>query len=111
MTFLNVPYAEKDQARALGAKWNPGRKSWYVPAGVALEPFEKWLTKGQGPDSQPKGRIDAYGAKRVVGANYVALEHGCNPFEPCPECGPVLAKSGWAIARAALLEAMGGLRR
>ena len=28
------------EARALGARWNPGRKRWYVPTGVALEPFE-----------------------------------------------------------------------
>lgn len=104
-TFLNVPYAEKDQARALGAKWNPSRKSWYVPPGVALEPFEKWLAKGAGQDAKPSGRVDARAAKPVVGANYVELEHDCNPFEPCPQCAPVLEKSGWAAARKALLEA------
>lgn len=103
MTFLNVPYAEKDEARALGARWNPSRKSWYVPPGVALEPFEKWL-KGAGQDAKP-GRQDAYAAKPVVGANYIELEHDCNPFEPCPQCSPVLEKSGWTAARAALLQA------
>ena len=25
--FLNVPYAEKDEAKALGAKWNPTIKN------------------------------------------------------------------------------------
>jgi hypothetical protein len=39
---LQVPYAEKDQARALGARWDPDGKRWYVPAGRSLEPFEKW---------------------------------------------------------------------
>jgi hypothetical protein len=111
MTFLNVPYAEKDEARALGAKWNPGRKSWYVPPGVALEPFEKWLTTGLGADTAPKGRIDTYSAKQVVGANYLALEHDCNPFEPCPQCGVVLTKSGWSAARALLFQAMGATGR
>ena len=28
--ILNVPYKEKDEAKALGAKWNPQLKKWYV---------------------------------------------------------------------------------
>ena len=31
VVWLNVPYAQKDRAKALGARWNPGEKSWYVP--------------------------------------------------------------------------------
>ena len=31
LVWLNVPYAQKDRAKALGARWNPGEKSWYVP--------------------------------------------------------------------------------
>ena len=27
---LKVPYAEKDQAKKLGARWDAGRKLWYV---------------------------------------------------------------------------------
>lgn len=40
---LNVPFAEKDIAKRLGAKWNPKLKTWYVPSNVGLEPFQKWL--------------------------------------------------------------------
>jgi len=28
--YLNVPYAHKDEAKALGAKWDAGKKKWYV---------------------------------------------------------------------------------
>lgn len=42
-TSLKVPYAEKDQAKALGAKWNAPEKVWYVPDGMALGPFHRWL--------------------------------------------------------------------
>jgi len=28
--FLNVPFAEKDKAKAKGAKWNPEKKKWYI---------------------------------------------------------------------------------
>ena len=31
-TYLRCPFKEKDQAKALGAKWDPAKKSWYVPA-------------------------------------------------------------------------------
>jgi hypothetical protein len=42
---LNVPYAEKDEARRLGARWNAELKTWYAPAGSILTTFERWLPK------------------------------------------------------------------
>ena len=45
MTKLNVPYAEKDEARRLGARWDGERKTWYAPAGSMLTTFERWLPK------------------------------------------------------------------
>ena len=41
---LKVPFNEKDQAKALGARWNAEMKLWYVPQGVEAAPFEKWFT-------------------------------------------------------------------
>ena len=41
-TYLQVPYKEKNQAKELGAKWDRGKQSWYVPAGVDLALFAKW---------------------------------------------------------------------
>ena len=43
---LKVPFSEKDQAKALGARWNAELKLWYVPQGVDAAPFEKWLVAG-----------------------------------------------------------------
>lgn len=45
MTKLNVPYAEKDVARRLGARWNAELKTWYVPSGLLLTVFERWLPR------------------------------------------------------------------
>jgi hypothetical protein len=45
VTKLNVPYAEKDEARRLGARWNAELKTWYVPPGSTLTPFERWLPR------------------------------------------------------------------
>jgi hypothetical protein len=46
---LKVPFNEKDQAKALGARWNAELKQWYVPQGVEAAPFEKWFTNTQTP--------------------------------------------------------------
>lgn len=40
---IDVTYAEKDRAKALGAQWDPRAKSWYVPEGVEVEGFAEWL--------------------------------------------------------------------
>ena len=40
---LEVPFAEKDEAKALGARWNPEAKKWFVPEGVAQDKFTKWI--------------------------------------------------------------------
>jgi hypothetical protein len=42
VTMLKVPYAEKDEAKQLGARWDPKRKKWYVPQGVDPAPFARW---------------------------------------------------------------------
>jgi hypothetical protein len=44
-TYLNVPYAQKDAAKALGARWDPANKKWYVPAGKDLALFAQWQTE------------------------------------------------------------------
>ena len=44
-TYLNVPYAQKDAAKALGAKWDAVNKKWYVPAGKDITLFAKWQTE------------------------------------------------------------------
>ncbi len=41
--YLDVPYAEKEAVKKLGARWDRQEKSWYVPAGIALEPLKQWL--------------------------------------------------------------------
>ncbi|WP_094603386.1 hypothetical protein SPSIL_014220 [Sporomusa silvacetica DSM 10669] len=42
MLFLDVPFQEKDEAKALGAKWNAEKKKWYVPDEIDDKLFAKW---------------------------------------------------------------------
>jgi putative DNA primase/helicase len=44
--LIVVPYKEKDEAKALGAKWDRRQQSWYVPADMGPAPFSKWLQRG-----------------------------------------------------------------
>jgi putative DNA primase/helicase len=46
-TFLDVPFKEKGEAKELGAKWDGAEKKWFVPAGVDVEPFKKWMSQEQ----------------------------------------------------------------
>ena len=41
-TYLNVSYAQKDAVKALGARWDPANKKWYVPANIDLTLFAAW---------------------------------------------------------------------
>ena len=42
-TYLDVPFEEKDEAKALGAKWDPDIKRWFVPQGLDVSDFAEWL--------------------------------------------------------------------
>jgi len=42
--YLRVPFAEKDRAKKLGARWDAQIRAWYVPPGNALRNFARWLS-------------------------------------------------------------------
>lgn len=49
--YLNVPFSEKDEAKALGAKWDRRAKAWYAHDDMELEPFKRWQeTKAKTPE-------------------------------------------------------------
>jgi len=41
--YLDCPYSEKDQVKQLGARFNGAVKKWYIPVGLEVEPFVRWL--------------------------------------------------------------------
>lgn len=50
MQYLKLPFKDNGAAKALGARFDGTAKRWYVPAGLGLEPFARWLPAGAGPD-------------------------------------------------------------
>ena len=47
MIYLEVPFAQKDQAKALGARWDGSARKWYIPDHLEeqAEQFRLWLPK------------------------------------------------------------------
>ena len=41
--FLDTPFKDKDKVKALGARWDPALRKWYVPEGTDLQAFAAWL--------------------------------------------------------------------
>ena len=40
---LVTPFAAKDEVKALGARWDAVRKTWYVVDVADLTPFMRWI--------------------------------------------------------------------
>jgi hypothetical protein len=84
-TNLTVPYAQKDEAKALGARWDPARKCWYIQDAKDLAPFARWL-------SQEGDRAPAAAVAKVprTGPAQPPAHCGCDvlPWEPCVHTPP-----------------------
>lgn len=92
---LKVSFAEKDEAKKLGARWDAAQKIWYVEGKADMVPFAKWSptpqpgTAADGPPatSAPAGKQQAPG-KLVVGEKYVEQARVCEclPWDVCDKC-------------------------
>ena len=51
--YLVVPYAEKDEAKALGARWDPALKKWYRRADQDAAAFSRWQAAPESTFSRP----------------------------------------------------------
>lgn len=49
--WLDVPYAEKGEAKSLGAKWDPSARRWYAPA--PLPKLKRWRARPDLPELLP----------------------------------------------------------
>jgi hypothetical protein len=44
--WLDVPFAEKDTAKAAGARWDPQVRRWYAPRRELLPALDRWVLRG-----------------------------------------------------------------
>jgi hypothetical protein len=72
-TYLNVPFAQKDAAKALGARWDAANKKWYIAANKDIALFAQWLTHPGALESTAtstsKSGLHATSAKAISSAN------------------------------------------
>lgn len=95
---LVTPFAEKDAVKALGARWDSAKKTWYITDAADLTPFARWIpdlnavtdnsagaatrptaSVQKTPSLQPKGPVTLKPA--------IDVPHcGCDvlPWEDCP---------------------------
>lgn len=93
---LKVPFAEKDQAKKLGARWDAARKVWYVDGKDDLAPFARWSPSAHDGSDAESGAAPAAAAgggrqsasQSFVGSRYVAQPRVCDcaPWELCDKC-------------------------
>ncbi len=85
-TYLNVPYGEKDAAKALGAKWDAAIKKWYAPANSDPTQFAKWQTEASSaaakkPKSRSSGNILAGVTTHPKDKDFVAYNGDEPPWD------------------------------
>ena len=91
-TYLNVAYAEKDAAKALGARWDPDKKKWYVPPDKDVAQFTQWLladaaanqelveSKGSHPQISAEAKTGVF-TYPAADKNFVAYAGSAAPWD------------------------------
>ena len=72
-TIINVPFREKDAAKALGAAWDRGLQSWYIPVGVDPAPFDQWKQKGNSNSDAKRNNSRSPSDEVSVERQYLAV--------------------------------------
>jgi hypothetical protein len=84
---LITPFAEKDQVKALGARWDGSKKVWYVQDVEDLEPFRRWLPQTSVPRDVLKAIAKPF---ETAHADVGVADCGCDvlPWEHCVHTEP-----------------------
>ncbi|KAB2914328.1 MAG: hypothetical protein F9K30_19620 [Dechloromonas sp.] len=93
---LKVAFAEKDEAKKLGARWDAARKLWYVEDARDLDAFARWSPTPHvagdavAASAPPRAAGRQSAGKLVIGAGYVAHAPVCDcpPWLLCERCRP-----------------------
>ncbi len=74
-TDLKVPFSEKDEAKHLGARWDPKNKTWYIENQQPISKFSKWMQTPLSPNSSSTSRNEA---QKVTGATITIQPDVCD---------------------------------
>lgn len=79
---LNCSYDEKDEAKSLGARWDPGLKVWFIEDVADLKPYAKWLPIF-GHKVRDAAKKKDHHAPKVTGTYQPICECETPPWEDC----------------------------
>lgn len=82
---LKVPFAEKDAAKAAGARWDPSRKLWYVVDPPSLTRFARWLPGAEASPAKPSA--PSRSPRLPKAAPMFQAGSGSQASAPLPDCG------------------------
>ena len=63
------------QAKALGARWDREKKSWYAPPGADLLPLAKWTADRAAPPT----RVETTGQRQAIASTSTMVKYAANP--------------------------------
>jgi hypothetical protein len=66
--YLNVPFAQKDAAKALGARWDAANKKWYIPSGKNVALFAQWQPDATRQTATSQAKIDKPSSAKTISA-------------------------------------------
>lgn len=97
-TYINLPFTEKEEAKSLGARWDKTSKRWFIPEGINVSTFSKWVIQDKPGVKLPidlvpssawfsnlRSEISSEEWSLVKKATYVAAKYRC---ECCGGRGP-----------------------
>ena len=84
--YLECPYHEKDEVKALGARWDNNQRRWFVPPGTRLDEFKPWMKRRiylRSNNVDDQGTIESLGAKydTAVCGYYILDSDNASPFQ------------------------------
>ena len=87
-TYLNVPFAQKDAAKALGARWDAARKKWYISPVMDVTLFAKCQPQSVTADLPSSSAISSFVNNATTGVithakdkNFVAYNGDEPPWD------------------------------
>lgn len=89
---LNTPFAEKDEAKSLGARWDATRRVWYIQNIEDLTPFLKWIPESKISKESIRSKIhennkiniDFESKKNIISPPLKVCNCDVLPWEDCP---------------------------
>ena len=86
MSFrLNVPYSEKDEAKAFGARWNPAEKTWYCEQ--LNDGLRRWY---DGPDEGTSSSLPSDAPETSLLPGYLSVTSAGNAISAAVAADDVL---------------------